>query len=207
MQFLISAVLGYLSGSIPTAYLLLKRKKGIDITNAGSGNVGAMNSFEITGSKKIGFTVFIIDFLKGLLPVLLSFLLFDRVFIFGAITLVFAVLSHCFNPWISFKGGRGLATAAGGSIIIFPYLLVMWIISWIILYAIKRDILYANVFTNILMLLILFITYKFAYNYAYPEPASVGELLLFASTGLIIIFIKHIEPLKEIFLKKQKNQK
>lgn len=207
MQFLISAVLGYLSGSIPTAYLLLKRKKGIDITNAGSGNVGAMNSFEITGSKKIGFTVFIIDFLKGLLPVLLSFLLFDRVFIFGAITLVFAVLSHCFNPWISFKGGRGLATAAGGSIIIFPYLLVMWIISWIILYAIKRDILYANVFTNILTLLILFITYKFAYNYAYPEPASVGELLLFASTGLIIIFIKHIEPLKEIFLKKQKNQK
>ncbi len=207
MQFLISAVLGYLSGSIPTAYLLLKRKKGIDITNAGSGNVGAMNSFEITGSKKIGFTVFIIDFLKGLLPVLLSFLLFDGVFIFGAITLVFAVLSHCFNPWISFKGGRGLATAAGGSIIIFPYLLVMWIISWIILYAIKRDILYANVFTNILTLLILFITYKFSYNYAYPEPASVGELLLFASTGLIIIFIKHIEPLKEIFLKKQKNQK
>lgn len=207
MQFLISAVLGYLFGSIPTAYLLLKRKKGIDITSAGSGNVGAMNSFEITGSKKIGFTVFIIDFLKGLLPILLSFLLFDRVFIFGAIALVFALLSHCFNPWISFKGGRGLATAAGGSIIIFPYLLVIWIISWIILYAIKRDILYANVFTNILTLFILFITYKFAYNYADPEPASVGELLLFASTGLIIIFIKHIEPLKEIFLNKQKNQK
>ncbi len=207
MQFLISGVLGYLFGSIPTAYLLLKRKKGIDITNAGSGNVGAMNSFEITGSKKIGFTVFIIDFLKGLLPVLLSFLLFERVFIFGAIALVFAVLSHCFNPWISFKGGRGLATAAGGSIIIFPYLLVSWIISWLILYLIKRDILYANVFTNILTLFILFITYKFAYNYAYPEPDSVGELLLFASSGLIIIFIKHIEPLKEIFSNKQKNQK
>lgn len=207
MQFLISGVLGYLFGSIPTAYLLLKRKKGIDITNAGSGNVGAMNSFEITGSKKIGFTVFIIDFLKGLLPVLLSFLLFERVFIFGAITLVFAVLSHCFNPWISFKGGRGLATAAGGCIIIFPYLLVTWIISWLILYSIKRDILYANVFTNILTLFILFITYKFAYNYAYPEPDSVGELLLFASSGLIIIFIKHIEPLKEIFSNKQKNQK
>lgn len=207
MQFLISALLGYLFGSIPTAYLLLKKKQGIDITNAGSGNVGAMNSFEITGSKKIGFIVFIIDFLKGALPVLLSLYLFDSVFIFGAMSLMFAVLSHCFNPWISFRGGRGLATAAGGSIILLPYLLFVWIFCWVILFLIKRDILFANVFTNIFTLIIMFITYKIAYNYSYPEPNSVGELLLFSSSVLIIIFVKHIDPLKDIITNIQKIKK
>lgn len=198
MQFLISSLIGYLFGSIPTAYLLLKKSKGIDITNAGSGNVGAMNSFEVTGSKKIGIAVFIIDFLKGLIPVLIILWIYGDIFILGAITLIFSILSHCFNPWLMFKGGRGLSTAAGGSIILLPYLLVIWIVCWIIIYLIKKDILFANVFTNILALVFIFVSYGAAYEYAFPEPDSLGELLFLPVTGLIIIFIKHIEPFKEI---------
>ena len=53
-------------GSIPTAYLVLRKVHGIDITNTGTGNMGAMNSFEITNSKVIGILVLLIDALKGL---------------------------------------------------------------------------------------------------------------------------------------------
>ena len=66
MQYLISIIIGYLLGSIPTAYLLLKITKGIDIRKSGSGNVGAFNSITTSKSKFIGLVVLLIDFSKGL---------------------------------------------------------------------------------------------------------------------------------------------
>jgi glycerol-3-phosphate acyltransferase PlsY len=202
MDYFFSSLLGYLFGSIPTAYLILKRKKGIDITNTGSGNVGAMNSFEITNSKKIGLLVLIIDFLKGFLPVLILLLIFDNIFIYPALALVFAVFSHCFNPWINFKGGRGLATAAGGSIILFPYLLIVWIILWIIIYLIKKDILLANIFATILSIFTIFFTENIALKFIFIKFVNINELIFLSTTGLLIIFIKHIGPLKEIISNK-----
>ena len=206
MEYIFSVVIGYLLGSIPTAFLVLKISKGIDITNAGSGNVGAMNSYEITNSKYIGLLVFLIDFIKGFLAVLITKLIFNDVFIYPALALLFAVFSHCFNPWIKFNGGRGLATAAGGSILIFPYLLFVWIVLWILMYIIKRDILIANIIATIFSLLIIYLTENIALNYVYPVPVAASELMLFSTGGLLIIFIKHIEPLKEIISNKQRNK-
>lgn len=201
MQYLLSSFIGYLLGSIPTAYILLKKKKGIDITKTGSGNVGAMNSYEITNSKLLGLFVLIIDFTKGLLSVYLVSIIYPDNFVLPALTLVFAIFSHCFSPWLSFKGGRGLATAAGGSIFIFPFLLVSWIVLWLIFYLLKKDILIGNIAATIFTLLLLFNTTNIAVKYANPKPASETELVLFVTAGLIIIFIKHIEPLNEILTK------
>ena len=100
MSYLYCSLIGYLLGSIPTAYIVLKRTQNVDITETGSGNVGAMNSFEVSNSKIIGILVFIIDALKGLLSVYLCLLLFPLNFIYPALALFFAVFSHCFNPWI-----------------------------------------------------------------------------------------------------------
>ncbi|MCK7524443.1 MAG: glycerol-3-phosphate acyltransferase [Ignavibacteriales bacterium] len=124
MEYLLSSIIGYLFGSIPTAYLLLKRTRGIDITNTGTGNVGAMNSYEVTNSKSIGIIVLLIDFLKGMIPALGVLYLLQNSFLIASLSVLFAIFSHCFNPWLNFKGGRGLATAAGGSAIIFPFLLI-----------------------------------------------------------------------------------
>lgn len=202
MQYLISSIIGLALGSIPTAYLLLKKYKGIDITNSGSGNVGAMNSYEVTNSKKIGLFVLLVDFLKGFISVLLTIQIFGDFFIYPVLALLFSIFGHCFNPWLNFKGGRGLATAAGGAIFIFPYMLFVWIIIWILIYLIKKDILIANIFATILSLFTIFITEQIALKFAYPKPNSVGELMLLSTCGLFIIFIKHIEPLKEIISKK-----
>lgn len=210
MEYLISAVIGYLLGSIPTAYLIVKKNKGIDITSTGSGNVGALNSFEVSGSKYIGLLVLIIDALKGLLSVYLCLLFFPLNFVYPSIALFLAVFSHCFNPWIGFKGGRGLATAAGGTALLFPYALFLWILLWVIAFAIRRDELWANIWATPISLIIIFITPFTAIKYSFPKAATEGELILFSMALLVIIFVKHIDPLKDIiknrnFFRKAKN--
>jgi len=202
MEYLISAVIGYLLGSFPTAYLLLKKTKGIDVTSTGSGNVGAMNTYEITGSKVTGIIVLLIDALKGLLSVYIPLLLFPVSFTNPAIGIIFAVLSHSFNPWLGFKGGRGLASAAGGTLLIFPFIAVSWLALWFIIYFIKKDILLANIVAIILTLLIIYSAAGFAFKYTFPKADSLSSMLLFSTGLLSIIFIKHIEPLKELLSSK-----
>lgn len=198
MDFLISTIIGYSFGSFPTAYLLVKKIKGNDVTKEGSGNVGTLNSYEITKSKTIAALVLLIDFTKGFLSAFIPFLLFPDQFIYPALAVLFAVLSHCYSPWISFNGGRGLATAAGGAVLIFPFLLVVWCLLWVILFLMRKNILFANIGATILSLLLVFATSDIAYKYASPKPDSVGVLLLITASVMIIIFIKHIEPLKEL---------
>lgn len=204
MEYLLSAIIGYLFGSIPSAYLILKKKKGIDITSAGTGNVGAMNSYEVTNSKSIGLLVLFLDFIKAVIPVLIILLFLESSFLMASISVLFAIFSHCFNPWLEFKGGRGLATAAGGSAIIFPFLLIAWIIFWVLVYFIKKDIHIANILATILSLVSVLASPGYLIQFAFPQPVLVNELLLFTSGGLLIIFIKHIEPLKEIISNKNK---
>jgi len=202
MDYLFSALIGYLLGSFPTAYLILKKRKGINITEEGSGNVGAMNSFEITSSKVIGLIVLIIDALKGLLSVYLSLLLFQINFIFPAVALFFAVFAHCFNPWLNFKGGRGLATAAGGASLLFPFALIIWCVLWLAVYLFRKDILLANIWATLALIVIILTSSDIAVKYSYPRAGTRGELILFSAALLIIIFVRHIEPFKEIIKNK-----
>jgi glycerol-3-phosphate acyltransferase PlsY len=203
MEYLLSSVLGYALGSFPTAYLLMRQLKGIDITAVGSGNMGAMNSLEISKSKAIGLTVLLLDALKGLLSVYLTLVILPVNFVFPALALIFAVFSHCFNPWLKFKGGRGLATAAGGSLLLFPFLLVIWLILWVIIYLVKKDILFANIWATFMSLILIFILDQVAYKYSFPKAEDISSLMFFSVGLLVIIFIKHIEPLKEILSNKK----
>jgi glycerol-3-phosphate acyltransferase PlsY len=115
---------------------------------------------------------------------------------------VFAVFSHCFNPWLKFKGGRGLATAAGGSAFLFPFVLVVWTVSWTIIYLKSKDILVANIWANLMSLLIVMSSLGIAIKYSFPQAESISILAFFTTSLLLIIFIKHIDPLKEIIDKK-----
>lgn len=185
-------------GSVPTAYIVLKKLRNQDITQTGSGNAGAMNTFEITSSKTAGLIVLVIDALKGLLSVYLCLLLFPLNFVYPALGLFFAVFSHCFNPWLNFKGGRGLATAAGGAALLSPLILGAWVLLWALIFLVKKDILYANIGATGLVILSNLALVKIIYNYTFPTPDSFSSLALFSTGLLMIIFIKHIEPLKEI---------
>jgi acyl phosphate:glycerol-3-phosphate acyltransferase len=116
-MWLCSILGAYLIGSIPTAYWIAKQLKGIDIREHGSGNVGATNVGRVVG-KKAGYTVLVLDFLKGLLPVLLvRFWLFpDHSYLHVAIALAILV-GHSRSIFLGFSGGKsaisGLGTVIG----------------------------------------------------------------------------------------------
>jgi glycerol-3-phosphate acyltransferase PlsY len=207
MEYIISTAIGYLFGSLPSAYIMMKKSKGIDITKEGSGNAGAMNSFKLSNSKLIGISVFLADFLKGTCSTLIPVLLFPGNFIYPALAVLFAVFSHCFNPWIKFKGGRGLATAGGGAIIIFPLLLVVWCMLWVIFYLMRKDILFANISSTFFSLIVIYSISEIAIKYAYPHTENIALLLMVCSAVLIIIFIKHIEPLVNFISEQKTNWK
>jgi len=203
MEYLISSVIGFLLGSIPSAYLIVKKTKGINILDSGSGNAGAYNSYEVSNSKFIGLLVLLADTMKGTLSVLVPILIYPDIFVTAGLSLLFAVLAHCYNPWIGFRGGRGLATAAGGAVVILPFLFLVWSILWVIFYLMKRDISLSNIAATIMALIILFITSDIAVKYTFLVPENQSTLVVLTTAILVIIFIKHIEPLKELISKEK----
>ena len=119
-------------GAIPTAYLVTKRVKGIDIRQHGSGNVGATNAFRVLG-KKYGALVLFLDFLKGFVPVFLGQALFSPGLptpLIALIAGVMAILGHIFTPFLGFKGGKGIATGAGVVCMAYPLLFLIALIIW-----------------------------------------------------------------------------
>jgi len=102
----------YLLGSIPFGLILAKIFAGADVRKAGSGNIGATNVARVVGPAA-GILTLALDVAKGWLAVwLASRLLHGEA---GAMVIagIFALLGHCFPIWLKFRGGKGVATAAG----------------------------------------------------------------------------------------------
>ena len=114
-------LVGFLLGSIPTAYLMGKWRQGTDIRTLGSGNPGATNIGREVGIVP-GILVLIIDALKGATAILIGQRLGvpTTVLYFAALA---AVIAHNFSPFIGFKGGKGAATVLGIS------MLMLWQIT------------------------------------------------------------------------------
>jgi glycerol-3-phosphate acyltransferase PlsY len=111
-------VFAYLLGSLPTALMVSRRFKHVDIRTIGDGNMGARNTFHTIGPR-FGFLVAVIDFAKGALPVLLAYLLGLELgwqFLAGAL----AILGHDFPVFAGFRGGQGTASTFGTMLVLFP---------------------------------------------------------------------------------------
>jgi len=199
MNYLLIIIISYLLGSIPTAYLVVKKIYNIDITQNGSSNVGAMNSMRVTSSPYIGAVVFLIDFAKGLLSVFIASQFLPTDFIASALALIITVFSHSFNPWLKFKGGRGLAAAAGGLLMFSPMILGLWLFLWVIAYLFKKNIYFGNISSTILSVALIWSSGDIINKYTYPSADSVLTFQIAASILLLIIIIKHWEPLKTLF--------
>ena len=137
------ALVSYLLGSIPAGYLA-GRVAGIDIRHAGSGNIGATNVMRVLG-KRYGYPVFIVDFLKGLIAVSLSILIEKRAQplsvpteLIGIIAAISCVIGHSFPVWLSFKGGKGVATSMGALFGLMPFMALIGIAVWVITFEMTR---------------------------------------------------------------------
>jgi len=132
-----TAVLSYLIGSIPTAFIFGKVLKGLDIRQHGSGNMGATNAFRVLG-KGPGAVVLALDIIKGILPVILIAGWLSPGVTGRVLAAVAVVCGHNWTCFLNFNGGKGVATSAGvliGLTIVIPA--VRWpvslcILSWIV---------------------------------------------------------------------------
>ena len=112
-----TAAVAYALGSIPTAFLVGKLVRGIDVREAGEGNVGARNAFHEVGHRW-GLVVFAVDIGKGVAVALL----FARSPLWQlAVAAFFLVLGHAYPVWLRLVGGKGLACAGGFTIALFPW--------------------------------------------------------------------------------------
>jgi glycerol-3-phosphate acyltransferase PlsY len=139
---LLLILFGYLVGSIPFG-LFIGLAKGIDVRQHGSGNIGSTNVGRVLG-RKYGLICFLLDLLKGFLPVMAAglvmrwwgmlFIVPSSAWLWLAVA-VATVIGHVFPVWLKFKGGKGVATALGALMGIWPIItlpmlaaLIVWLI-------------------------------------------------------------------------------
>jgi acyl phosphate:glycerol-3-phosphate acyltransferase len=141
-----SVFLGYLLGSLPFGYLVA-RAHGVDIFKVGSGNPGATNVKRVLGSKA-GNTVLVLDLLKGaaatawpLLPALAA----PQPTALALAGVVAAVIGHSFSVFTRFKGGKGVATAAGGLVVLMPLACAIGGVTWVVTFYAFRYVSLASI--------------------------------------------------------------
>lgn len=119
----------YLLGSVPSG-ILLARAMGLgDPRKSGSGNIGASNLTRL-GGKRLGALTFLLDFLKGFLPVLFAILYWPENPSAAALGALLAVTGHCYSIFLLFRGGKGVATTAGALFPLAPFAMIAALGAW-----------------------------------------------------------------------------
>ena len=140
----IAIIVGYLLGSIPSAYLAARLRKRIDIREVGSKNMGAMNVYYEVGRIE-AILVLLTDVDKGIAAILLVRWLLDMPLLspFGfitGITALAAVIGHTFPVFLKFRGGKGGATTFGILLFLMPKAIPIWLIICLIALLISHNL-------------------------------------------------------------------
>ena len=130
-------VAGYLLGSIPCGMIVARTYGHVDLTAVGSGRTGATNVLRTMG-KGAAAVVFGGDFLKGVLATLLAFQLSGGDPWAGLLAALAAVAGHTYSPFIGFKGGRGVTTGLGATLVGAPHLMLAALVLGLLLVATTR---------------------------------------------------------------------
>ncbi len=171
-MFWLLVPLAYLLGSLSFAILLSRLSGGPDPRASGSGNPGATNMFRVAG-KKLAILTLLGDLLKGLLPVLIAGLLGLSIQQQAWVGLA-AVIGHLYPLYFRFKGGKGVATAAGMLLGLYPPAALLALAAWALTFILTRTSSLASLIATPLTLPLL----------AWQQPAAL--LPMCALTGLIV---------------------
>jgi glycerol-3-phosphate acyltransferase PlsY len=122
----------YVLGAIPTSYILSRLFAGIDLRQHGSGNLGATNLYRVLGWK-YAIPAALMDIVKGVIPVLIFAPQVSDSQLFAMACGVVAIIGHVFSAFVGFKGGKGVATAAGVMLGLAPIALAVSAAIWAVL--------------------------------------------------------------------------
>jgi glycerol-3-phosphate acyltransferase PlsY len=201
IQQIAGLIVSYLLGSLPTAFILGRQARGIDLRQHGSGNLGATNAFRVLGPY-IGTSVLLVDIAKGTLAVLLA----NRVFgphgpiaanLYLCLSAVAVVSGHNWTIFMKFKGGKGMATSLGVliafSMIIENFFLVMLaiIVLWLAIFLASGIVSLASVIASALMPFI-------AISFHLPRT-----ILIFTTILCAFSLIRHKSNIRRLLQKKE----
>ena len=189
MDYIITALVSYLFGSIPFGYLFTKILLKKDIRNVGSGNIGATNVLR-TGNKSLGYLTLVLDIAKAVVPVIFIKLNYPDLVYISALC---AFLGHLFPIWLKFKGGKGVATLVGILISINIYYALIFGIVWILTFLISKYSSLSSLFASISIPIYLLIIDK-------------GNIIFFIIM-FVLIFYTHRENIKRLINKEESKSK
>ncbi|GAB4449220.1 MAG: glycerol-3-phosphate 1-O-acyltransferase PlsY [Bacteroidia bacterium] len=197
MEILLLIIIAYLLGSIPTSVWIGKYFYNIDIREHGSGNAGATNTFRVLG-KTPGIIVLIIDILKGSAAVSLAYLFEDTLpvneFVDIEIGLAIAcVFGHIFPVFAGFRGGKGVATLLGATIIITPISCALALVVFLIVLFSTRYVSLSSMSAGISYPLIL---HLILHNH--QKTLTIYSILI-----AILLIITHRKNIRRLLAKKE----
>ena len=185
MDYIVTALISYLFGSIPFGYLFTKILLKKDIRSVGSGNIGATNVLR-TGNKSLGYLTLILDIAKAVVPVIyIKFNYPDLVYI----SALCAFLGHLFPIWLKFKGGKGVATFVGILISINIYYALVFGIVWTLTFLISRYSSLSSLFASFSIPIYLLIINQ--------------SNIIFFIIMFVLIFYTHRENIKRLINKEE----
>ena len=190
--FFVTMIVAYLIGSIPAAYLLAKKMKGVDIREEGSGNVGATNASRVLG-KLPGLAVLIFDLLKGTMVVifLAKFLAghcaYEIEFIKASLGLA-VVLGHIYSVFLKFKGGKGVATSTGVLLAISPFSVLIGAVIFLVTVFLSRYVSLGSIISS------MSIPFLLIFRKEHTSYIILSAMLC------IIIVIKHKPNIKRLLM-------
>jgi acyl phosphate:glycerol-3-phosphate acyltransferase len=199
--WIILIIAGYLLGSVPFAMIIAKAK-GIDLRTIGSGNIGATNLSRAAG-KKWGIFCFVLDALKGIVPMLIGAKLVSvpphvhELFLWLAVGFA-TILGHVFPIFIGFKGGKGVSTSFGVALGLWPYFTLCAAIAmliWLIIVAAKKYISLGSIIAAAFFPLILVTAVRLIDSW---QMQNLWPLMIAAIIIPVMVIVSHIKNIKRL---------
>lgn len=201
MSFLILIIGSYLLGSVPFAMIIAKAH-GKDLRKVGSGNIGATNLSRAVG-KKWGIFCFVLDAVKGIVPMLIGAKLvssppeISELFLWLGVGLA-TILGHVFPVYIKFKGGKGVSTSFGVALGLWPYYTFCAagaLLIWVAVVAVKKYISLGSIVaaTSFPIIFVAAIRLIDSWDFAELWPLLTASILIPA-----LVIVSHIANIKRL---------
>jgi glycerol-3-phosphate acyltransferase PlsY len=183
-------VLGYLLGSIPFGYLLVRATGGGDIRFKGSGNIGATNVARTSGWS-VGIATLLLDAAKGFLAARLTEHFSGGNVRFMMYAGLAAILGHIFPVWLRFEGGKGVATALGVFLAVCWPALAADVLLFLLVAVFWRYVSLASISAAAALPLLVYVLY--APGHAPPTAISLSTLV-----AAVMVIVKHRDNIERL---------
>jgi glycerol-3-phosphate acyltransferase PlsY len=206
MEYLITGIVAYLLGSIPTAVWIGKMWLNVDVREHGSKNAGATNSFRVLG-KKAGIVVLVIDVSKGILSTVFPLALIslypsysESLELLRIEAAVIAIIGHIFPVFAQFRGGKGVATSLGVIIGVQPIAAAICLGSFLIVFILSKYVSLGSICAAILFpVTVFFLEPNSVVNFWFSVVLSAG--VIFAHKKNIVRLMNGSENKMNLFKK------